>query len=376
MSVYRFGAFELDAERLSLHCDGDALSLGPRVVTTLLALVRRAGRPVEKDELLDIVWPEGFVEEANLTQNVYVLRKVLWAHGLVDAIQTVPRCGYRFTARVEELIEPPALKLETRAAFARRRRIVAVLSCLAFLAASFALVASSGHSPTFASTLSDRGERLYQIGLYNWNLRTRDGVRKSFSYFNQVVQVDPLSARGYAGLADANIAMGDYCYGTHRPQVYFTRARAYAQKALLLDPNSAEAHAALGFVAIQEKDALSGVAELRHAIALAPSYAPAHEWYGIALIDRHSSAEGLVQLRIAAELDPLSVGVTAWLAAAALKERRLGDALALSRQALELSPQRADVLTTYYAASGKAALPTPRRLRGHRMAFENAARSE
>ena len=369
MSVYRFGKFELSAKRMSLSSQGVPLALGPRVVKTLLVLVERSGRAVEKNELLDLVWPEGFVEEANLTQNIYVLRKALAGHGLGNAIQTVPRRGYRFTTRVYE-------RPEVSDPFRYRRRTVSALCGLAFLAASFALVASSGHAPSSASTLSDRGARLYQIGVYYWNLRTPQGVKKSLFYFNQVVETDPLSAQGYAGLADANIAMGDYCYGTHRPRDYFARARAYAQKALFLDPNSAEAHAALGFVAIQGHEVAQGTNELRHAIALEPSYASAHEWYGIALLDAHRSADGLRELRTAAELDPLSVGVTAWLASAALKERRYGDALALSKQALELSPQRADVLATYYAAARKAAPQTLRSPHGHRMAFENAARSE
>ncbi len=96
--------------------------------------------------------------------------------------------------------------------------------------------------------LSPDGARLYQLGRYYWNLRSRQGVERSLAYFGQVVRSDPRDARGYAALADANATMGDYRYGPLGPKTYFARARSLANKALELDSNSAEAHAALGLV--------------------------------------------------------------------------------------------------------------------------------
>src|SRR5438552_14007425 len=95
MSAYSFGPFQLDPERLLLTLAGEPIALGPKVVETLLALVERPGETRTKTELLDRIWPEGFVEESSLAQNIYVIRKVLRAHW-ADAIQTVPRRGYRF----------------------------------------------------------------------------------------------------------------------------------------------------------------------------------------------------------------------------------------------------------------------------------------
>src|SRR5215469_2774366 len=106
MSVYEFGPFLLDSERLLLLDRGEPVSLGPKVVETLLALVEHPGEVLTKSALLDRIWPEGYVDEANLAQNVYVLRKTLRARWDTDAIETIPRRGYRFTrevARREEL---------------------------------------------------------------------------------------------------------------------------------------------------------------------------------------------------------------------------------------------------------------------------------
>src|ERR1700753_2953475 len=102
MSLYEFGPFQLDAESLLLLRGGEPVALGPKVVATLLALIECPGEVHSKDELLDRVWPEGFVEESNLTQNVHRLRKILRESWGVDAIRTVPRRGYRFVEPVSK----------------------------------------------------------------------------------------------------------------------------------------------------------------------------------------------------------------------------------------------------------------------------------
>jgi len=350
MSVYVIGPFQLNAERLSLMRDGKQVPLGPKVVETLLALVERPHEVLNKSALLDRIWSEGFVEDANLAQNVYVLRKTFRKHGCADPIETVPGRGYRFTATVSRLAYASP-------AHPHPRRVGAAIVAVAVIAASLVLAASTNltqHKETLGA-LSENGVRMYEIGRYYWNMRTRDGAQKSFLYFSRVIDTDPYDARGYAALADANVTMGDYCYGTHTPAVYFARAREYIKKALTLDPDSAEAHAALGFLALHRRDAAAGLGELQQAITLDPSYSDAHEWYGIALLRRGQSSEGLRHLKIAADLDPLSVATIAWLDAAAYRDRRFSDAIVFSRQALELSPQRTDALRTIgetYEAQG------------------------
>ncbi len=103
-SFYEFGSFRIDRrERLLLH-DGEPVSLSPKVYDTLLELVRHSGHVVEKEELMRAVWPDTFVEEANLTVNISALRKAL---GEGDSerpyIETVPRRGYRFVSPVTEV---------------------------------------------------------------------------------------------------------------------------------------------------------------------------------------------------------------------------------------------------------------------------------
>lgn len=104
---YKFGAFRLDAaEHLLYREGGELVPLKPKVVETLEVLVGEHGRLVGKDELMRRLWPDTSVEESNLTQNVYLLRKELGAaEDGRSYIETVPRRGYRFTAEVEEVTE-------------------------------------------------------------------------------------------------------------------------------------------------------------------------------------------------------------------------------------------------------------------------------
>ena len=366
MNVYRIGPFELQAERLVATCDGKPLAFGPKVAETLLALAEKPGRALSKSELLDRIWPDGFIEEANLAQNVYIIRKAFRARGVASAIETVARYGYRLTVPVVRVSHEAAAAAAARASDHARplrdfaNRMIVIAGAAAMIAASLFITGSGALDGRVASQkLSARGARLYAIGTYFWNERTRDGVRKSLTYFAQVVNTDPTDPRGYAGLADANAMIGAYCYGTHGPSVYFARARAYAKEALTLDADSAEAHAVLGVVASleagmrrsgvnsSEAQALAmrvGMPELERAIALDPNYAPAQEWYGVALVEEGRLSDGIVHLKTASSLDPLSVSTTAWLGAAAYEEHRFDDSIAYGHQALELSPKRVDVL--------------------------------
>jgi DNA-binding winged helix-turn-helix (wHTH) protein/Tol biopolymer transport system component len=106
---YRFGPFRLEVRRKRLWRDGQLVSLTPKATDTLVALVSQAGEVVEKDDLMRAVWPDTFVTEDTLTQNISTLRKALGDTAEVpDYIATVPRRGYRFIAPVTSAAAPEA----------------------------------------------------------------------------------------------------------------------------------------------------------------------------------------------------------------------------------------------------------------------------
>jgi TolB-like protein/DNA-binding winged helix-turn-helix (wHTH) protein len=100
---YDFDRFRVDVRRRRLLHDGALVPIKPKALETLLVLIERRGRVVEKDELMSRLWPDTVVEEANLTQNIFVVRKALGeVPGEQRFIATVARRGYRFVADVRE----------------------------------------------------------------------------------------------------------------------------------------------------------------------------------------------------------------------------------------------------------------------------------
>jgi Tol biopolymer transport system component/DNA-binding winged helix-turn-helix (wHTH) protein len=112
MPIYDFGPFRLDSAERVLLCNGEHVPLQPKAFETLLALVERHGRIVEKEDLMKRVWPDTFVEEVNLAKNISELRRIFRSvDPTQEFIATIPRRGYRFVASLkvrEEQAEAPA----------------------------------------------------------------------------------------------------------------------------------------------------------------------------------------------------------------------------------------------------------------------------
>src|SRR5262245_10174336 len=114
---YVFGVFKIDVLDRTLLGRNGAVSLTPKAFDTLLFLVENNGRVLSRKEIMAHLWPDSFVEENNLAQNVSLLRKALGEEGN-NLIETVPKRGYRFTAEVDEQWDertPVMVRQQTRA---------------------------------------------------------------------------------------------------------------------------------------------------------------------------------------------------------------------------------------------------------------------
>src|SRR5712692_1884697 len=101
--AYEFGDFRLETGSRRLLRAGVPVAITVKAFDTLAALVAQAGRVVDKDELMCHIWPDAIVEDANLSQQVFLLRKALGEDPRDHRfIATVPRRGYRFVAHVVE----------------------------------------------------------------------------------------------------------------------------------------------------------------------------------------------------------------------------------------------------------------------------------
>ena len=151
-----FGPFVLDPAEKVLFRDGHAVSLPPKAFETLLVLVERHGHVIDKAELLHRVWPDTFVEEATLAQNIFTLRKALnESPDSHEYIETVPKRGYRFVAPVNTAkeIEVRTLGQQTLSPRPFRRRLfwAGPLVCVAILGLAIFL-RGRPHTPSPAPT--------------------------------------------------------------------------------------------------------------------------------------------------------------------------------------------------------------------------------
>ena len=139
--LYEFGPFTANAAERTLSRDGQMVSLAPKAFDTLLVLAANPGRLLSKAELMDLVWPGTRVEAVNLAHNISDLRRILGA----EAIQTVPKFGYRFALSVRKIDKPdnapsPPVPVEPAsaniAALAHRFKRFIPAACLAVAAAA------------------------------------------------------------------------------------------------------------------------------------------------------------------------------------------------------------------------------------------------
>lgn len=129
---FEFGPFHLDLNDRLLTRAGEVISLRPKATEILVRLVMNAGQIIKKDQLLKEVWPDTFVEESNLSQTIFTLRKALGDdRNGTRYIETVPRRGYRFVGAVrDEGADNHGPALQAVVAPVTQRQIVAVLPFL------------------------------------------------------------------------------------------------------------------------------------------------------------------------------------------------------------------------------------------------------
>jgi len=106
LRFYEFGPFRINVTERLLQRSDEAVPLTPKVFDTLLVLVENSGHVLGKNELMQALWPDSFVEESSLTQNISLLRRALSESGDCKYIETIPKRGYRFVANVQEVLGP------------------------------------------------------------------------------------------------------------------------------------------------------------------------------------------------------------------------------------------------------------------------------
>lgn len=151
-------------------------------------------------------------------------------------------------------------------------------------------------------------EELYLRGRYYWNLRAVDSLSKAIDAYTQALVRDPAYAEAYAGLAESYDLLPQFAHAD--PAESFVRAKSAANKAIELNPNVAAAHRAKGFALFFWDWDISGSdAEFQRALALDPNSAETHHWYASTLYNRLEGIECVRQIDEAHRLSPTSAAI-------------------------------------------------------------------
>ena len=417
---YEFGNYHLLPSERLLYCAGEKIPMKSKVFETLLTLVRHAGQLLTKDELMVQIWGNNYVEEANLTQNIFTLRKIFGEKPRDHQfIVTVPGRGYRFVAPVEtvsgqrqenqtngsihtslnghtislavlplKFLIPKDIESERYLGLAIADSLITQLSaCRKFSVRStetvlryaetekdaisigreldvevvlsgtiqtlnakiranlqlyetktgdtlwadkFEVVSTDffemqdtissqaadalvrqGHANLKARKAAPENPEIYQKYIkyrFFWESRTEEGLLASLTNAEEMVAAAPDFALGYVCLGDAYLLLGHHLY--FPPEKVYRNVEKAVEKALELDPESAEAYATKADLCFISRGWENCEKHHRKSISLKPDYASAHHWYSWFLMATGRLEEALIQIEEAQRLDPNSLYLT------------------------------------------------------------------
>jgi DNA-binding winged helix-turn-helix (wHTH) protein len=290
LKLYRFDDFCLNPLERRLTFDEVVIAIAPKALDALLALLVNAGSLVRKQDLHQRLWPGTFVEDVTLARTISDLRQILARHSRSKYIETVPKHGYRFVARVH---------------------------CYpASVSGPLAIEAGEQAEPQ-------------ELVLRAWHAARRwspESVRKGLACARQAIAADPASAEAYAVLAYVYLYAG---FGFLPGDDAFPRAKAAATTALRLDSRCAPAHATLGMLRlVYEHDPSAAEGSCQTAIELAPQSISGHFAYSHFLLIRGRFNDALKEAVLAAECDALSCPAAYHVATVLFYSGRYHDAIA------------------------------------------------
>lgn len=179
---------------------------------------------------------------------------------------------------------------------------------------------------------------LYLKGLFYWNQRTPEALKKSVEYFNLALDKDPNYAAAYAGIASSYVLYPEY--SINAPREVVPKAKTMARRALELDDNLAEAHTALGYALLTyDRNFEEARIHLTRAIELNPNYATAYQWYTDGyLVAFGKTDEAIDYIKKAHEIDPSSLIINIQMGLCYVYARDYDEAEEQFRKTIELDP--------------------------------------
>jgi TolB-like protein/Tfp pilus assembly protein PilF len=206
------------------------------------------------------------------------------------------------------------------------------------------------------STANPEAYQAYLKGRYYWNRRTTENIKKAIEQFKSATDRDPNYALAYAGLADCYVVLNEYA-GVPTSETA-PQAKAYAERAIAIDGQLGEPHAALGTVNEQLWQWEKAEREYKRAVELNPNYATAYHWYSIFLKGLGRFDEAALMIKRAQELDPLSSVISINISRMYQLQNDHNASIENTRKLIELDPSFAlayDYLGLSYLKQGRNA---------------------
>jgi len=307
--LWEFDGYRLDGERRVLLRGADVVQLTAKAFDILLVLVQRRGQVVSKDDLMEAVWPDSFVEEANLSQNVHLVRRALGEKAQENRyIATLPGRGYSFVANATQMsdgentksdvdtlpvlptrLPEPSPSDESESIFARIRTYASarkgwvLLALIAFTAFPAVMIGL----PSLARYYNNQGAALQKDGR----------IKEAIESYQRALSLKPSYAEAHYNLADAYEELPAY-----------DKALEEYQKAIEADPTLYEAYNNLARLYIKRrKDPEAALELIQRAINLNPQE-PSVQYslyknFGWANFELHLSGQAESSLRRAIALD-------------------------------------------------------------------------
>ena len=345
---FEFDAFRIEVEDRRLLLNRKVITLTPKVFDILLALVRNSGKTVEKEDLMEEVWSDTFVEEGNLNRHISTLRKILGDDPHEQKfIKTIPKHGYRFTADVREVVESngvnatenisrstPPLAEAPRESFWSATRIgiaaLAVISCVMLAAWAISSRGLARQQNISDRTTTAEAYQDYEKGRALWQTRNAQDLHEAMLLLERAVGLDPDFALGHAALADSYAF--DYAN--------WKKAEGQADEAIRLDPGLGEPHATLGFIRMfWEWKLTDAEREFKQAVGLSPNYSTAHQWFALNLAATGHKDAALTEMKKALELEPDSLSINADMCQTLYFAHRYDEAAVQCGKTLEMNPK-------------------------------------
>jgi DNA-binding winged helix-turn-helix (wHTH) protein/Tfp pilus assembly protein PilF len=326
-----FDRYRLNPGRRQLLLNGKPVVLSGKAFDLLSIFVSSNGAMLTREELYQRLWPTSVVEDANLSQTVYLLRRALDPTGDGRGfIETIPRIGYRFTKEVRAVVAAPE----------RARRWLPYVFAALSLVLITSTVWSSRPLRPHDGAIPTAAREADALGQYHLDLRSPDHLTYALAYFKEAERNSPGDAHGYAGAAAAYALLAEFqTDGSPRQQALISLAKASSNSALLRDAESSRAFAVSGFIACRfagDRDAAKR--DLERALSIDPNDAQAHHWLGVLFITQGKLAAGIAEIETAHRLQPTSEVYTRWLARAYFFTHQPDKAIAQAQQTLRIEP--------------------------------------